>query len=226
MSLKIEDVLQANVVLVGVRLLNTQSDRASFSRIVGTEVTESPGVGELTLNAPTGVPIDLAPRTLVLNRDRISLTLLPNRTTISRDYPSESDLERLGDVAKHAIERSNLEGQQLQSFGFNMEVVYEVTTGETAVQFIGSRILASNPFEDAGFSFLGGQCRFSLSKSGQLWNIAIEPRLGDPGTNKIFLSLNLHKEERKIPSRYVIRNSLNELWSQAHSIMDSVRRDQ
>ena len=227
MSVRLEDVLQVNFVLVGIRLLNTPDERAAFNRIIDTEVSEAPGVGELTFNAPEGTPIDLAPKTLTLNRDRISLTLLPDRSTISRDYPlKKDDLERLGDVAKYAIDRSNLEAQQLRAFGFNIDVVYELTTEETAIQFIGNRMFAPNLFQEAGYGFVGGQCRLYLIRNGQPWNITIEPRRGDLSTNKVFVSLNLHRAESKIPSRYEIRKSLQEVWAQTLSIMEGFSRDQ
>ena len=220
MSVRLEDVLQVNLVLAGVRLLNTPNERAAFNRIVGTEVSEAPGVGELTFNAPEGTPIDLAPKTLTLNRDRISLSLLPDRSTISRDYPSEEDLERLGDVVKFAIDRSNLEGQQLRASGFNLDAVYELSTEETAIQFIGTRMFAPNLFHEAGYGFAGGQCRLHLTRNDELWNITVEPRRGDLTTNKVFVGLNLHRPESKIPSRYEIRKSLQEVWAQAHSLME------
>ena len=224
MNLKLEDVSQVSLVMVGIRLLNTSDERDEFNRVVQTEVSEAPGVGELMFNAPEGTTIDLAPKTLVLNRDRISLTLIPDRSTISREYPAERDLERLGDVAASAIESSNLKAQQLRAFGFNINLVFEIRSGETAIQFIGSRMFTPDPFGHVGFRFLGGQCKLHLRRDGLNWNITVEPRRGDLNTNRVFVSLNLHKDESKIPSRTLIAESLKEVWTQAHSIVSSLAR--
>ena len=61
-------------------------------------------------------------------------------------------------------------------------------------------------------------------KDGQTWNVAIEPRFGKLEANKIFVSLNLHKEGTEMPSQSLIGASFREVWKQADSFMDSLNR--
>ena len=224
--MRIVDVLKVYMVLVGVRLLSTQEERNAFERVVGAEVSSPPEIGiGIEINAPTGVsaPMNIpapGPASILnLNRERITLESVLDRSTISREYPSEDDLDRLSEVAKLAIERSNLLNQQLRAFGFNIEVVYELSPGETASQFISSKIFTLGLFQEAGFQLIGGAAKLQLVRNDSLWNMSVEPRLGDATANKIFVSLNLHRDDSKIPSRSTIRESLREVWNQAHSIM-------
>ena len=228
-AMRIVDVLKINLVLVGVRLLSTQEERNSFEKAVGAEVSSPPEIGigigiEITapvgVNAPTNIPAPEPPSILILNRERITLESILDRSTINREYPSEDGLDRLSEVVELAIDRSNLLNQQLRAFGFNIEVVYELSPGETASQFMSSNIFTRNLFQEAGFQFIGGAAKLQLVRNGSLWNMSVEPRLGDAAANRIFVSLNLHKDDNKIPSRSTIRGSLKEIWNQAHSIMN------
>ena len=225
--MKIVDVLKVNMVLVGVRLLGTQEERTAFERVVGAEVSSPPVIGiGIEINAPAGVnaPINIPPpepaSILTLNRERITLESVLDRSTINREYPSRNDLDRLSEVAKLAIDRSNILNQQLRAFGFNIEVVYELPPGETASQFISSNIFTRDLFREAGFQLIGGAAKLQLIQNDNLWNIGVEPRLGDAAANRIFVSFNLHKDDNKIPSLSNIRGSLEEMWNQAHSIMN------
>ena len=221
MSARIEDVLKINLVLVGIRLLSQPGERAAFDKSVGTEVTEVPGLGVM-INIPTGTPKVESSPALTLNRDRITLELIPDRSTITREYPSEDSLNRLVEVASHAIEQSNLGAQHLRAFGFNIEAVYQLTSGETASQFIVNRVFVANLLHAAGYQLIGGSPRLYLRRDGQIWNVNVEPRFGDPNSNRVFASLNLHRDENRIPSRSVINDSLKKVWAEAHSIMKSL----
>ena len=44
----------------------------------------------------------------------------------------------------------------------------------------------------------------------------LEPRFNEQDTTKIFLSINLHRNEQRLPDKNEIRDSLCETWDQVH----------
>lgn len=223
--MNIGDVLKTNLVLIGVRLLNTPDARAKFDDGVGTDVSET-GVG-ITLNISVA-PLPVGPtqlelgQTLTLNRDRITLELTPDRTTINRDYPSKDDLARLAEVAALAIKSSDTHNLGLRAVGFNIDVVYEQTTGLTALSFLVGRVFVPKLFQSAGYQLQGGAARLHLLRGEQVWNINIEPRFNNPESTKVYASFNLHRDTKSLPQPDHIKASLEEVWDQAYSIVKSL----
>ena len=93
MPADVRDVLNANIVLVGIGLLNNPTEVSTFSELVDSEVI-STGAG-LVVSLPQGMP---GPgQRLELPRERIFLNLTPIRIDIGRNYPTErGDLGRFG----------------------------------------------------------------------------------------------------------------------------------
>jgi hypothetical protein len=226
MSLKIEDVLKVNFTQVGVQLLSGPQERAAFNSHVGAEVSEAVGEGITFGVSPSGftspLPMVAQPHVLMLQKERTTLELIPDRSTITRDYPENiGAIDRLSDVAGYAIEMSDIESQEQRAFGFNIEAVYELTSGEKAFQFISSRVFAPHLLRDAGYTLVGGSPRLRFLRGEQIWNITLEPRFGDPDSNRVFIRLNLHKDGSEIPSKDLIKESLREVWGQSHAIANS-----
>ena len=84
-------------------------------------------------------------RTFTLNRDRIVLTSLPDRSLVVKEYPSledpELEWERLAQVATCAIESTEDANRAPRAFGFNYEWVFDVGADETAAGLLGERLL-------------------------------------------------------------------------------------
>ena len=225
----IDEVLKANLVLVGVRLIGTEDQKANFDKRINVDTIESsPAPGAiLNIQSESG-PIDLVPKTLTLGRDRIKLDLMPDRTAISIEYPDgDDDLNKLASIARTAIEVSDVGNQVLRAFGFNLEVVYKLTDGEQAGEFIARSMFAPGLFESAGFQIVAGSPKLVLHKNGQLWNIGIEPRFGKADSNKIFATINLHYEYTKGGNgvglgHSAIHNSLMNVWEEAHAIVEGL----
>ena len=95
MAANVQDVVRANLVLVGCRLLGQPTDFEKFRQSVGTDVQTVQA--ELIANIESGITEPA--QTLALKRDRITIELSPSRSTISREYPSREDLPRLAEVA-------------------------------------------------------------------------------------------------------------------------------
>ena len=121
MAIQIEDVLKAEMVLVGLGLLSSPQEYEAFRSQAKTDVFISGQT--MTIEALTNVAE--AGRTISLNRDRIVLDLSPSRSSIRREYPSKGDLERLAEVAALAIEQSSQGRENLRAFGYNIELIYD-----------------------------------------------------------------------------------------------------
>ena len=53
--MNIEDVIEINLVLVGIQLLASAEERVRFRKVVGREVVERPGANIAIEIAPSGV---------------------------------------------------------------------------------------------------------------------------------------------------------------------------
>ena len=209
MAVTIRDVLQTNLILVGVSLINTPEEHAAFRKDVGTEV----------VRAEIGLGQEVIERTHTLNRDRITVTESSGRSVITREYPADSDLERLAQVAGMAIANTDLDGQELQAFGYNIELVYEPDSEELAIQYLADRLFMPHLLQDEGWQLFGGTGRLFFQKGGQPWQARLEPRFNDDTTTSIFASLNLHRAESDLPTEDDIRDSLKLLWTEAHNLV-------
>ena len=212
MSVTALEVLKAELVLVGVGLIKTPEELVAFRSAVGSDVVAALS---LTTNIPSGITEPGG--SLTVDRERISLDISPSRAVIRRDYPSLDDLARLVQVAGFAITNTDLADQKPRAFGYNIELVYDQDSGLSASRYLADRLFTPGSFVIEGGQFIGGAGRLIYEGSGKRWTIAIEPRFNDNETTRIFLTLNLHRGEQRLPDEEEISASLQEAWEQAHS---------
>ena len=199
------------MVLVGIRLVNTPTELAAFRESVGAEVaTVEAGIGTEVVNS-----------THSLNRERIKITGTPDRSVIVREYPAEGDLARLAQVAAIAIANTDLEGQELRAFGYNIELIYEPPPGERAIHYLLNRLFMPDLLRDQGMQLFGGAGRLFFEKDGRNWQAVLEPRFREEDTTKIFASLNLHRPEIDLTllTEDEIGGSLRSLWAEVHNLV-------
>ena len=208
-----QEVLKTNIVLVGIGLLNEPTQLNAFIESVATDVVVA-GAG-LSIDIPSNVAE--AARTLTLNRDRIALDLSPSRSIIGRDYPSFYGLDRLAEVVGHALAHTDLEGRVPRAFGYNIELVYSPNSEIPIPRYLADRLLTKNDLGKEGWELVGGTSKLVFEGDGARWTFAVEPRFNDEAAKRIFLSLNLHRDEQRLPNESEIKDSLGELWTQAHS---------
>ena len=214
MVAKIEDILQVNLVIVGLRLVNTQEETQAFRREVGTEIT----------TAEAGMGQEVISRTHTLNRDRISVVSNPDRTTVAREYPDDGDIRKLASVAGAAVKVTDLSEQQLRAFGYNLELVFEPDPQERALQYLAIRLFRADLLDNEETNLLGGSGKLFFNKHGYLWQAALEPRLNDLNTTRVFLGLNLHREETDptvLPEEEIM-GSLTLLSAEARSLVEKI----
>ena len=196
MPADVRDVLNANIVLVGIGLLNNPTEVSAFSELVDSEVI-STGAG-LVVSLPQGMP---GPgQRLELPRERIFLNLTPIRIDIGRHYPTErGDLGRLAHVIACAVASTDLQGQLPTAIGYNLEVVYNQTSGEPSLSYLGSRLVNSKISGAPDWNLAGGAGLLVFDSPAGRWTIKVEPRFNQEDTTQVFMSLNLHKAEQRVP---------------------------
>ena len=216
MAVTMTDVLKANFVLVGFGLLNTQNELTAFQKAANADVV--PAGSSVIVGPPTNAAE--SGRLLSINRDRITLELFPSRSVITRDYPLEQDLDRLAEVADYAVTNTGSGVQQLRAFGYNIEMVYDQDSEQTAYRYISERLFSGDILGEKGWHLAGGAATLIFEEDTKRWSIKFEPRFRDFAATKVFLGLNLHIAEQPMPSREEINSSLREAWRCAHDFVN------
>ena len=219
MPVEFQDVPKASIVFAGVVLLGEQPQRDKFANLVDTEIMSEMVVsGPAPTGSTPGSPANVGEAGLVLtlHRDRIQIISASSRTAIERQYPSFDDLGRLADVAGHAIEATELEGQRQVAYGFNIELVYRPEEEASSEQYIAERLFSNRQFGIEDWPLVGGGGKFSFEGNDATWNLTVEPRANDNSGKRVYLSLNLHRNSQQIPNREEILASLHEIWERSH----------
>ena len=216
----IQDVINANLVLVEFQLLRTSQDIEEFKNAVGSDV-EVAGMG-LFANIPTG---RAEPGyALNLRKDRIALELSPPRSTIGMEYPTREGLARLANVACLAIASTSSELDAPQAFGFNVEVVFNQDSGNPASRYLSDRLFSSKQLGSEDWELVGGSGKFIFNDGGTRWTFDVEPRFNVENESRVFLRVNLHKSENRVPDKEEIQGSLEKAWDEIHNFMDRLDR--
>lgn len=219
MSIDVQDVLDVNLTLVGVELLNSPEGVGAFRQSVRSEITEVTTGIAIPVSAPAELPIQR--QQFDLEKERISVAVYSERSAVSRAYPSQpDDLERLAEVASLAIDNTNVEGQELRAYGYNIDLVGQMTAGLTVNQLVATRVFGSDFHRKVGGEIVGGVVRATFEADGEIWNMRLEPRMNDDSGSKIFVSLNLHKQDAQIPVRASIVKSLRQVWEKVNEIVE------
>ena len=215
MPIKITELLQANFVIVGIDLLQSDEELKSFADSIDTDIVVEKLVG-LHSTAPNG-------RRLAINRDRIFLELFPDRFTIRQEYPtSDSAFGTLSRLAGLAIEKSGaVDSTLVRTHGYNIELLYDPGP-VLASPYIASRIFGD--FErNPGWKTIGGQASIKFRDGDDtIWSVAIEPRFKQDNAENVFFSLNLQREQQHIPNAQEIQRSLERTLNEATVFIDAV----
>lgn len=214
MSIKVQDFLNVNVVFNSIELLNTHASLKKFETFVDSEIVISEGT-DVSIN-PHG-PVSLKARTITIQKDRIFVDCSQVRSIAQRDYPSSpGDLARLADIVNYAFSCTE-HTKTPANFGINIDMVCNQDSGHSASGYIAHNILSHSLLENK--SIISGSGTFTfLDEQQKQWAIRIEPRFKDLNTTKVFLSLNLHFNEPRIPNNNELRTFLDQIWTRALNI--------
>lgn len=208
MAIEIQDVLKADIVLVGVNLLNTRESLNSFIDSVDKEVAVEP------FSAAPNYPASSI--RIVFDRDRISIVLTEGASIIAQEYPNREGLAQLTEIAGQAIDHTRDVDEMLGAIGFNIDLMYDQDSGVEASAYIADRLLTEDAFGSGGWRLAAGANRSIIQTDGQRITQIVAPRFNDPSTTKIFMSLNLHTETTKMPDLSEVLASLQHAWALIH----------
>lgn len=210
MAVVLQDVVSANLVLVGVGLLNEPDELEQFRNEFAPDLVLTMG---LVVNGVSGTTEPS--RDLTLSRERIRLTLHASRSTIAVEYPDDAGLDKLADAVAHAEKFTDLGSRSPRAFGYNMELVLEQDSGEPAIQYIARGLFRSLLQETLDWNFAGGSGQLIFTDDAGRWTISVEPRFNDAASSRVFLSVNLHKDEPRLPDEDEIRTTLSQVKERA-----------
>lgn len=213
---EIKDILNASVVFTGVVLLKTSDEATEFRKSVDSEVLLQQGA--TITGQQTTIPM-VPVQIFVLAKDRIEIETSSIRTMCKLDYPTQEALCRLAQVSHLAIVNTSTSDKRPNSFGFNVELVYEQFSGVSSLPYIAQRILSPTFQEKYNWNLNGAASKFSFKENDKQWNVIIEPRFNEEEGTKIFLSVNLHFNEARFPDEKEIVDSLNRTWEQASNVV-------
>ena len=220
MATEVQDILKTNLVLIGIGLLNDPDQVRAFQNEVDTEVIVTAG---FSVNlASQGNPIPT--QTTSLDRDRITIESTSDRTIITREYPSPTDLDRLSEITSFAIRHTDSVEDSMTAFGCNLELVYEQASASTSLQYLRERLFGETSIDVDGWNLTGGSGKLMFDSDDGRWTVQLEPRFNNQETSKVFMSVNLHLVDPGIPSVEELKRFLDLGWDRSHKFV--VRLDE
>ena len=134
----------------------------------------------------------------------------------------------LAEVANKAICFSNLDEHEIRAFGYNVDLVYQQDSGLSAAEYLSMRIFKGNLPRNEKWTLKGGSAKMTFGNGDRDLNVTIAPRFNDLGTDKVFLGVNLHSTEQRLPEKKDgVQYSLEEAWDEAEQFvrhLDEIRQ--
>ena len=190
MDVRIVDLIAADFVVVGVELLNSPQSIQLFGN---------------TFDEFRWMPVTQAQngfgdgKRISLDRDRIYIDLISGRSRVRQEFTSREKLPDLAKLTSRAIQFTDNCPSTAEAFGFNVEVSYDSTQGESAFSYIG-RTMFSGLRKIDSWNLIGGLAAVRFSDDdGVVRNIQIEPRFRNDTFHRIYLHCNIHFERRNLP---------------------------
>ena len=218
MTASVQDVLTIDAVLVDFQLLRDEHEINAYGAAIGVEIVPE---RVLVAGAPQMPP--LQGWVLRLPRNRMILETSARRTRIVKEYPSSNDdVTAVVELARKAIDATNLGEDVPSAYGFNIQVVYDQNSGDNAMSYLGQRLFAPTNDLHERWGLVGGFGKLMFQEDQRQWTIALEPRFNDPNTTKVFLDINLHIPEGRLPEEDEMRTLLGELWDRTHALIETI----
>ena len=215
----VQDVLNANIVFIGIELMNKPEAgenlrAATDAEMVGSEV----GLSVSASGAPESA------RRFILPRDRISLDITSGRSSVTMEYPS-NDFSKLAKVIACAIDNTE-EAQQPTAHGYNIILVLDPELTEPAVKLLGYRLITPQSLGRESWDRIGGLGALYFQDGPRRWTFNIEPRPRDDlESKKLFMSINLHLPNEELPTEQVAADTFSEMLDEAISLANQIIGD-
>lgn len=219
MAVTVQDVLSIDVVFTDLELLRNDQEVAACSAAYGSEIITEGGM--FVLGSSQSGPVQ--GRRMHVPRDRMLVESSVHRTRVVRQYPSHIDcVASVVRLMKHAITCTDTPGVVPSSFGFNLELVYDQDTGQDALSYLGQRLFVGASDLHETWEDAGGSGRLFVREGICEWAVALEPRLQARDTTKVFLGLNLHVPETRVPDDGEMEMLLRKLWGRAQNLIENL----
>ena len=217
MATDLREIINVSLVLLNHDLLGDDAQVQAFLEAVDVDVRLEGGMATNVLTGATHPS-----RTLYLDRDRISLTLSQPRSTIVREFPSltslREELDRFAEVVDEVFNATGISGITCD-FGYNTEMVFTQDVEDTALRFLGNRLLNGGVFNQPGRQLIGGTCRVIVEDESGQWNYTFEPRAGDLHRRRVFVGTNLHNTQQPLPGRSDIATYIGNIVDNTKELM-------
>ena len=219
MTLSLIDVVKVDAVLLGDNLLANESAITSLRKALDLDDLQI-GRG-LATQVSTG---ETAPSiTVSINRERVTVDVLPNRLAVAKEYPSRADLSRLAEVVRTVVDCSSLPTDRSVPHGYNIEMLYRCD-GQTAAAFISEHLLMSMRVAKDGWTPIGNNGRVVYQHGERQWTFSVEPRFNDPQTPIVYVAANLHIDSQPPPTTGPLSKELDTVWEEAQEFVGRLSR--
>ena len=206
--------LRAWFVVTGLNLVPNLEHVQEFRHEIGTEFVLN---DHSVVQAP-GEEVTERAQSIVIARDRITIQSDSRTSFVTMDYPRESGIDRLSEVTALVAARAGWNEQILQ-VGYGAEWVYEQDGHETAAGYLADRLFGGVRLPSRPLGALtSGWGRMSFEDEKKRWQVVLEPRLQDERTNRVYLSLNLHRAESLAPTKDLIDDHFSGVVEAAHGL--------
>ena len=219
MAANLREIVNFSLVLINLELLNSDDAMLGFQSAVDADIRHGGGV---SIDAATGQTQQA--RILHLDRDRINLNLSPARSSVTREFPAVDNLEvdagRFAQVVNYALIAGHSLNGARHDFGYNAEMVFDQDYSPTAFEFLGERLLRHERVVPSHRQFLGGACRMVVLDDLGQWTYNFEPRFNDPQTQRVFINVNLHNEQRPLPNGTQVADAIVQIVEGVKDLMN------
>ena len=206
MSVSLHVALDASVVIVGIDMPSMDDFVGKLETLFETDVQVlSGGAGD--------------PDVLVLDRERIEVSVQGYQLIINRDYPSEEDLPTLARVSNATL---TLLDESIEAIGYNVNLVFEQDSGRSAERYLGERLFKHGKLDDDAWPLWGGSGTMVFGSSRERKSFTVAPRLDDEKTTRVFVKANYHVAGGQTPLEAGISESLAIIWRDAFRVMELV----
>ncbi|MYB39606.1 MAG: hypothetical protein F4Y26_19935 [Gammaproteobacteria bacterium] len=214
MTTEVREILNASVVLLGADVLSNESEAVAFCN-------EWEAVHERTMaiSETSASPA----RRFVVPSSRLELTVGEDgRTQAKVDYPSsrEGAVEKVCDLVQSAQSLTQAP-VSATSYGCNVALTYEQTSGLPAFQYLGRALFPSVDDSRNLDEVVGGSSKITFRcADGRDLAVVLEPRRNDQGTTRVFLSANYHIEEGSEPLAIeAMRTAMEDMWTHVDAVI-------
>jgi len=219
MTVRVRDVLLIDIVFAGVDLLANPVDVQRCGTAFGSEIVPD---GAILAPPPgPGMP-PVQGQSLRVPRERILIETSVARTRFVKEYPFDLDdalpIVRLARLAVPS--ESSLPAPS--ACGFNIHLVYEQDSGETAKRYLARRLFDYRRLLAETWELSGGFGTLVFVDDSVRWTVKVEPRFQDEHTPLVFLDINVHVSASGFPSDEELGTWLTNLWKRSHTLIEAI----